>query len=447
MHNYYIKGATIVNENKIFKGNVLIVNGKIIEVSEQNILSVSQNNFKVINAEGLYLFPGVIDDQVHFREPGLTHKAEIYTEAKAAVAGGITSFMEMPNTKPPALTHELLQEKFALASQKSLANYSFYLGASNDNLDILLSADKNAICGIKVFMGSSTGNMLVDNDSTLSELFKKSKLLIAVHCEEESIIRANASHYLKEFGDKITVKYHPLIRTAEACYASSKKAVDLAKKYDTRLHVLHLSTAKEMGLFSNKPIKDKRITSEVCVHHLWFSDEDYEKYGNKIKWNPAIKTKADRNILREALNNNVLDIVATDHAPHTIEEKSASYFQAPAGGPLVQHSLVAMLEMYHQNIFSLEKIIDKMCHSPAEVFQIKNRGYIRTGYWADLVLVDLNNSWKVETNNIMYKCKWSPFENQTFKSKVITTFVNGIPVYNNGLFDEQKKGKALEFSR
>ncbi len=447
MHNYYIKGATIVNENKIFIGNVLIVNGKITEVSEQNILSITKDNFNVINAEGLYLFPGVIDDQVHFREPGLTHKAEIYTEAKAAVAGGITSFMEMPNTKPPALTHELLQDKFDIASQKSLANYSFYLGASNDNLDILLSADKNAICGIKVFMGSSTGNMLVDNDSTLSELFKKSKLLIAVHCEEESIIRANASYYLKEFGDKITAKYHPLIRTAEACYTSSKKAVELAKKHDTRLHVLHLSSSKEMELFSNKPIKDKRITSEVCVHHLWFSDEDYEKYGNKIKWNPAIKTKTDRHVLREALNNNILDIVATDHAPHTLDEKSANYFQAPAGGPLVQHSLVAMLEMYHQNVFSLEKIIDKMCHSPAEVFQIKNRGYIRNGYWADLVLVDLNNPWKVETNNILYKCKWSPFEGETFKSKVITTFVNGIPVYKNGIFNEQTKGKALEFSR
>ncbi|OFX37203.1 MAG: dihydroorotase [Bacteroidetes bacterium GWA2_32_17] len=447
MHNYYIKGATIVNENKIFIGNVLIVDGKIKEVSEQIIEGLSEESIKIIDAKGFHLFPGVIDDQVHFREPGLTHKAEIYTEAKAAVAGGITSFMEMPNTKPPALTHKLLQEKFDIASQKSLANYSFYLGASNDNLSTLLSLDNNNVCGIKVFMGASTGNMLVDNESTLSELFKKSKSLIAVHCEEESIIRANASHFLNKFGENITIKYHPLIRSAEACYASSKKAVDLAKKYDTRLHVLHLSTAKEMELFSDKPIKDKRITNEVCVHHLWFNDEDYEKYGNKIKWNPAIKSKNDREKLRESLNNNILDIVATDHAPHTIEEKSASYFQAPSGGPLVQHSLVAMLEMYHQNIFSLEKITDKMCHSPAEVFQVKNRGYIRPDYWADLVLVDLNNQWKVETNNILYKCKWSPFEGQTFKSKVVTTFVNGIPVYYNGVFEEQTKGKALEFSR
>ncbi len=447
MHNYYIKGATIVNENKNFIGNVLISEGKIIEISENVIDNISAENFTIINAKGLHLFPGIIDDQVHFREPGLTYKAEIYTEAKAAVAGGITSFMEMPNTRPPALTHELLQEKFDIAAEKSLANYSFYLGASNDNLDILLSADKNAICGIKVFMGSSTGNMLVDDESTLSELFKKSKLLIAVHCEEESIIRANASHYLKTYGENISVKYHPLIRSEEACYTSSKKAVDLALKYNTRLHLLHLSTAKELELLSNKPIKDKHITSEVCVHHLWFSDEDYEKYGNKIKWNPAIKSKNDRDKLREALNNNILDIVATDHAPHTLEEKSANYFQSPSGGPLVQHSLVAMLEMYKKGIFSLEKIINKMCHSPAELFNIKNRGYIRTGYWADLVLVDLNKAWKVETNNILYKCKWSPFEGTQFNSKVITTFVNGIPVYENEIFNEQIKGKAIEFNR
>lgn len=447
MQKYYIKGATIVNENKTFIGNVLIADRKIKEVSENVIGNISSEDFTVINAEGLHLFPGIIDDQVHFREPGLTYKAEIYTESKAAVAGGITSFMEMPNTRPPALTHELLQEKFDIAAQKSLANYSFYLGASNENLDILLSADKNAICGIKVFMGSSTGNMLVDDESTLSELFKKSKLLIAVHCEEESIIRANASHYLKTLGENISVKYHPLIRSEEACYTSSKKAVDLALKYDTRLHLLHLSTAKELGLLSNKSIKDKNITSEVCVHHLWFTDEDYEKYGNKIKWNPAIKTRNDRDKLREALNNNILDIVATDHAPHTLEEKSANYFQAPSGGPLVQHSLLAMLEMNRNGVFSLEKIVDKMCHAPAELFNIKNRGYIRPDYWADLVLVDLNNSWKVETNNILYKCKWSPFEGTTFTSKVITTFVNGIPVYNNGNFDEQVKGKALEFNR
>lgn len=447
MQKYYIKGAAIVNENKVFIGNVLIVDGKIKEVSEKSIENIPSEKFNIINAEGLHLFPGIIDDQVHFREPGLTHKADIYTESKAAVAGGITSFMEMPNTKPPAITNELLQDKFDIAAKNSLANYSFYLGASNDNLSTLLSIDNKNVCGIKVFMGASTGNMLVDNESTLTELFKKSKSLIAVHCEEESIVSANASHYLKEFGDKISIKHHPLIRSTEACYVSSKKAVDLAKKYDTRLHVLHLSTAKEMSLFSDNPIKNKRITSEVCVHHLWFCDDDYEKYSNKIKWNPSIKTKNDRNKLRESLNNNVLDIIATDHAPHTIEEKSVNYFQAPSGGPLVQHSLVAMLEMYHKGIFSLEKIIDKMCHAPAEVFQVKNRGYIRPGYWADLILVDLNKSWKVEINNILYKCKWSPFEGETFKSKIITTFVNGTAVYDNGTFNEKIKGKSLEFSR
>jgi len=445
MHNYYIKGATIVNENKLFKGNVLVLNGLIKEVSEGNLEDTYKENFTVINAAGLYLFPGVIDPHVHFREPGLTHKAEIYTESKAAVAGGITSFMEMPNTKPPTLTYKLLQDKFKIASEKSLANYSFYLGASNDNLDTLLSVDKTAICGIKVFIGSSTGNMIVNDENTLSELFKKSKLLIAVHCEDEFIVQSNASYYLKRYGDNISVKFHPFIRSEESCYMASKKAVDLALKHNTRLHLLHLSTAKELELLSNKPIGKKQITSEVCIHHLWFSDEDYKKYGNKIKWNPAIKTLNDRNKLREALNNNLLDIVATDHAPHTIEEKSEIYFKSPSGGPLVQHSLVAMLEMYHQEIFSLQKIADKMCHSPANVFNVKNRGYIRSGYWADMVLIDLNNQWKVTTGNILYKCKWSPFEGTTFKSKVITTFVNGIPVYDKGIFNEQIKGKALEF--
>jgi dihydroorotase len=447
MHNYYIKGACIVNENKIFIGNVFISNGLIKEVSENEIDSISPENSTIINAKGLHLFPGIIDDQVHFREPGLTHKADIYTESKAAVAGGITSYMEMPNTNPPTITHSLIEDKFNLAANKSLANYSFYLGASNDNLDVLLSADKNLICGIKVFMGSSTGNMLVDDESTLSKLFKKSRLLIAVHCEEESIIRNNASHYLELYGNDTKVKYHPCIRSEEACYTSSKKAVDLAQKFETRLHLLHLSTAKELTLLSNSPIKEKNITSEVCVHHLWFTDEDYEKFGNKIKWNPAIKAKHDRDKLREALNDNTLDVLATDHAPHTLEEKSKPYLQAPSGGPLVQHSLVAMLEMYHQGIFSLEKIAVKMCHSPAEVFSIKNRGYIKQGYAADLVLVDLNNPWTVNADNILYKCKWSPFEGTTFKSKIVSTFVNGIQVYNKGVFNEEIKGQALEFSR
>ena len=446
MHNYYIKGSTLVNENRIYKAHVLISDGKIIEVTEKDLENVP-SEFEIIQGEGLHLFPGIIDDQVHFREPGLTHKGDIYSESKAAVAGGITSFMEMPNTKPPAITHKLLEEKFDAASQKSLANYSFYIGASNDNLDVLLSTDINNVCGIKVFMGSSTGNMLVDDDNTLSQMFQKSKLLIAVHCEEESIIRNNASYYLNKYGDNAPVSVHPLIRSEEACYASSKKAADLANKYGTRLHLLHLSTAKELSLLSDKPLSEKNITSEVCVHHLWFTDEDYEKYGTRIKWNPAIKTKNDRDMLREALNNGTLDIVATDHAPHTLEEKSLGYFQSPSGGPLVQHSLVAMLEMYHQGIFSLEKVVEKMCHIPSKLFNIKNRGFIKGGQFADLVLVDLNNPWTVNSDNILYKCKWSPFEGTTFKSKVITTFVNGIPVYNKGMFNENVKGKALEFSR
>jgi len=447
MHNYYIKGATIVNENKVFKGHVLVSEGYIKEISEIPFNIESLKDYSVINAEKLYLFPGIIDDQVHFREPGLSHKADIYSESKAAVAGGITSYMEMPNTKPPAITHELIEEKFTLAAEKSLANFSFYLGATNNNIETLLNADKNRICGIKVFMGSSTGNMLVDNEDTLSTLFKKSPLLIAVHCEEESIIRKNTAYYLNQFGEQTSIKYHSLIRSEEACYTSSKKAVDLAKKYNTRLHLLHVSTAKELSLLNNNPIKEKIITSEVCIHHLWFSDEDYEKYGNRIKWNPAIKTKNDRESLRNALNNGTLDILATDHAPHTIEEKSLNYFQAPSGGPLVQHSLTAMLEMYHQGLFTLEKIAEKMCHAPAEVFSIKKRGYLRKGYFADMVLVDLNDPWEVTPGNILYKCKWSPFEGTTFQSKIITTFVNGILVYDNGIFNERIKGKSLEFSR
>ncbi len=446
MLNYYLKGATLVNENRIYKAHVLISDGIIKEVSEREFESIPAS-FETINAEGLHLLPGVIDDQVHFREPGLTHKGDIYSESKAAVAGGITSFMEMPNTTPPAITQQLLEKKFNIASQKSFANYSFYIGASNDNLDVLLNTDKNNVCGIKVFMGSSTGNMLVDNENTLSQLFRKSKLLIAVHCEEESIIRNNASYYLNKYGDYAPVSAHPLIRSEEACYTSSKKAADLANKFGTRLHLLHLSTAKELSLLTDKPVSEKNITSEVCVHHLWFTDEDYETYGTRIKWNPAIKTFHDRSKLREAVNNGTLDIVATDHAPHTLEEKSAGYFQAPSGGPLVQHSLVAMLEMYHQEIFTLEKIAEKMSHLPARVFNVKNRGFIKPGYFADLVLVDLNNPWTVNSDNILYKCKWSPFEGTTFKSKVITTFVNGIPVYNKGEFNESVKGKALVFER
>jgi len=447
MYSLLIKNVIIVNEGNQFKGGVLIQDGRIKEIFKNDNYPSTLAD-KIIDGQGKYLLPGVIDDQVHFREPGLTHKAEIYTEAKAAVAGGISSFMEMPNTKPQATTIELLEEKYEIASQKSLANYSFYLGASNDNLEEIKKIDPKNICGLKVFMGSSTGNMLVDNQDSLSKIFNESPVLIATHCEDEETIQKNTIKYREELGEDLPIKYHPLIRSEEACYKSSALAVELAKKHNSRLHILHLSTAKELELFdSSVPSKEKRITAEVCVHHLWFSDNDYDKYGTRIKWNPAVKTKKDRDALINGLKNNKIDVIATDHAPHTLDEKTNTYFKAPSGGPLVQHSLVTMLELYHQGKLSLQDIVNKMCHTPADIFQVKERGYIKEGYWADLVLVDLNSSWTVNKDNTLYKCKWSPFENQTFKSKVTHTIINGNLVYENGSFNESVKGKRLSFDR
>lgn len=440
-----IKNANIVNEGKIIKGNVLIQDNMIEEISQNEI---STNADKIIDASNKYLFPGCIDDQVHFREPGLTHKGEIYTEAKAAVAGGVTTYMEMPNTVPNVFTQELLEDKYKRASEVSLANYSFFMGASNDNIDEVLKTNPKNVCGVKIFMGSSTGNMLVDNRQTLENLFSKCKMLIATHCEDEATVRNNMQAFREKYGEDVPVTCHPEIRSEEACYKSSSLAVELAKKYNTRLHILHISTAKELELFDNtKPLKEKRITSEACIHHLWFSDKDYQTKGNLIKWNPAVKKASDRDAIFQAVLDNKIDVIATDHAPHTLEEKSQSYFKAPSGGPLVQHSLNAMLEFYKQGKISLERIAEKMAHAVADCFQIEKRGYIRKGYFADLVLVDINDSFKVEKSNILYKCGWSPFEGTTFHSKITHTFVSGHLVYENGVFDESKKGERITFER
>jgi len=444
MPTILIKQATIVNENQQVVADVLIKDGYIVRIDKQIDAKADQE----INAEGLHLFPGCIDDQVHFREPGLTHKGEIYTESRAAVAGGITSFMEMPNTVPNTLTQELLADKYAIGAQKSLANYSFYIGASNDNLDEVLKTDIHNVCGIKVFMGSSTGNMLVDNPTTLEKLFSESPMLIATHCEDEATIQRNLAHYKYILGDNITIDHHPKIRSEEACYLSSSMAVELAKKNNTRLHILHISTEKETHLFDNQThLKDKRITAEACIHHLWFSDADYATKGNLIKWNPAVKTANDRAGILQAVLDGRIDVIATDHAPHTIEEKAQSYLNAPSGGPLVQHALVAMLELYHEGKITLEQIAEKMAHNVAICFQVEKRGFIREGYWADLVLVDLNKPNKVQANNILYKCKWSPFEGQTFNSSVTHTIVSGNLVYENGKLIEGVNGKRLSFIR
>jgi dihydroorotase len=444
MSSILIKSATVVNENKQFVADLFVKDG-FIERIDQHINVVAD---KEINAEGLYLFPGCIDDQVHFREPGLTHKATIYSESRAAVAGGITSFMEMPNTVPNTLTQQLLEDKYQIASRTSLANYSFYMGASNDNLDEVLKTDARNVCGVKVFMGSSTGNMLVDNPKTLENIFARSPMLIAVHCEDEATIRRNLIYYKDLLGENIPVELHPKIRSEEACYRSSSMAVSLAKKYKTRLHILHISTEKETHLFINSiPLKDKRITAEACIHHLWFSDKDYKTKGNLIKWNPAIKTEEDRAGILKAVLDGRIDVIATDHAPHTLEEKSQPYLQAPSGGPLVQHALPAMLELYHQGKITLEKIAEKMAHNVADCFQIEKRGFVREGYWADLVLADLNNPWEVNKDNILYKCKWSPFEDTVFRSKIIKTIVSGNIVWDNGQLIEGKHGKRLSFER
>ncbi|MEO5911247.1 MAG: dihydroorotase [Pelobium sp.] len=444
MNSYLIKNATLVNEGKQIIADVYIRNQRIEKIGT----ALSVDGAKEINAEGKYLFPGFIDDQVHFREPGLTHKAEIYTEAKAAVAGGITSFMEMPNTVPNTLTQELLADKYTIGSKKSLANYSFFMGASNDNLEEVLKTDIHNVCGIKVFMGSSTGNMLVDNEKTLEGIFKNAPTLVATHCEDETTIQKNLQFFKEKYGAHLTPEMHPLIRNEEACYLSSSFAVDLAKKHGTRLHILHISTGKETFLFQNDiPLKDKKITAEACIHHLWFCDEDYQTKGNWIKWNPAVKTRADRDQILKAVLDNHIDVIATDHAPHTLAEKSQTYSKAPSGGPLVQHAFNALFEMYHQGKISLEKIAEKTSHNLASCFQIKDRGFIREGYFADLALVDLGSAYTVNKSNILSKCDWSPFEGQTFQSKITHTFVSGHLAYADGQFNETKLGERLTFNR
>jgi len=447
MSTILIRNASIINEGKNFRGDLLIKDEIISSIGSPGQIKVP-SGAKVIEAEGLLLMPGVIDDQVHFRDPGLTYKGDIFTESRAAAAGGVTSFMDMPNTNPQTVTIDALNEKYKTGSEKSLINYSFYIGATNTNISEVMKADPSSVCGIKLFMGSSTGNMLVDNENALRELFSKAVIPITAHCEDEPTIRKNIEIYRLKYGDDVPVKMHPLIRSREACFLSSSFAVKLAKEFNTRLHILHLSTADEMKLFSSEPpLEQKRITAEVCVHHLWFDDSSYDELGNLIKWNPAIKTRFDREALIAGVNNNLVDIIATDHAPHTIEEKKNSYFKAPSGGPLVQHSLVAMLELWHSRIFSLEKLVEKMCHNPAILFNIKERGFIREGYKADLCLVDPDNSWRVTKDNILYKCGWSPFEGTTFKSKVVQTIVNGTIVYDNGEINENYRGQRLVFNR
>ncbi len=444
MTSYLLKNATIVNEGVSFVSDLLVENGLIKKIRN----TITANDVTVLDAQGKFLLPGLIDDQVHFREPGLTHKADISTESKAAVAGGITSFIEMPNTVPQATTQELLEEKFKIAQKTSLANYSFMFGGTNDNLEELLLTNPKNVAGIKLFLGSSTGNMLVDNPEVLEKIFSSTKLIISVHCEDEQTIKKNTAQYKNIYGDEIPIELHPIIRSEAACYLSSSKAIALAKKTGARLHIFHLSTAKETELFRNDiPIEEKQITAEVCVHHLWFSNQDYKEKGTHIKWNPAVKTAKDRAGLWEALLDDRLDVIATDHAPHTLKEKSNPYLKAPSGGPLVQHALLALLEKVKENVWSIEKLVEKACHNPAKIFQIEKRGFIREGYFADLVLVDMNAPQTVTKDGILYKCGWSPFEGITFSSTITHTFVNGVLVFNMGAFDTTVKGKRLTFDR
>ena len=440
-----IKNATIVNEGKILKRDVLI---KDKFISKIDIDIKVDKSVKIIDATGKYLLPGLIDDQVHFREPGLTHKANIATESRAAVAGGITSFIEMPNTIPQATTQELLANKFEIAANTSYANYSFMFGGTNDNLEEILKTNPKNVAALKLFLGSSTGNMLVDDEEVLEKIFSSTNMVIALHCEDETTIKNNLATYKAKYGDDIPMEMHPIIRSAEACYISSSKAIKLAKKTGARIHVYHLSTAIETDLFTNKiPLKDKKITAEVCVHHLWFDDRDYKEKGAFIKWNPAVKSKKDKDTLLEALLDDRIDIIATDHAPHTLEEKNNVYTKAPSGGPLVQHALLALLEMHKEAKISLEKIVEKACHNPAILYRIENRGYIKEGFYADLVLVDLDKTQTVTKENILYKCGWSPFEGTTFSSTILTTFVNGNIIYDNGVFEDDVKGMRLLFDR
>jgi dihydroorotase len=440
---YLIKNGNIVNEGKIEQKDILIEGTLIAKIDTD----ISDATATIIDASNKYIIPGIIDDQVHFREPGLTHKANIYTESKAAVTGGVTSFMEQPNTKPAALTQELLEQKYQIAAQTSLANYTFFMGTSNDNYEEVLRTDFSKVGALKIFMGSSTGNMLVDDEHVLSKIFANVNGIIVTHCEDEQTIKNNTEKYRTQFGENIPMNFHPIIRDDEACYLSSKLAVDLAKKHNSRLHVFHISTEKELSLFTNQiPLKEKRITAEVCVHHLYFDERDYASLGTKIKCNPAIKYQSDKDALLVALLDDRLDVVATDHAPHTLEEKNNLYLNAPSGLPLVQHSLNIMLEFYQQSKITLEKIIEKMCHAPADCFRIQNRGYLKEGFYADVAVFDLNETWQVSKENILYKCNWSPLENHTFNGKVKQTFVNGHLVYNDGNFDESKKGERLLFT-
>ena len=444
MSTILIKNATIINDNKQEIKDVLI-SKKRIERIDQNI-NVN-HRCDEIDAEGLCLIPGLIDDQVHFREPGLTHKGDIFTESMAAIAGGVTSFMEMPNTIPNAITIQELENKYDIAQQKSFGNYSFYLGASNDNIEEVKRIDRNNICGVKIFMGSSTGNMLVDREKALNDIFKYSEVIITTHCEDEFTIQENLKYAQKKYGDEIPFNQHHIIRSREACYKSSSNAISLAQKHNAKLHVLHISTKEELELFEKIPLKDKNITCEACLHHMWFSDEDYDELGSLIKWNPAIKTSDDREAIIKAVNEGVIDVIATDHAPHTKEEKSGTYINTPSGGPLIQYSLPVLLEMNRNNKISLEKIVEKTSHSVADLFQIKERGYIREGYFADIVLFDFNSKTDVDDNNILSKCKWSPFENTSFNSKVIHTIVSGNHIYKNGKINGEPSGLRMEFNR
>lgn len=439
-----IKNGKLVNEGKIEERDLLVIDDKIDKIG----IGLSHPNAEVIDAKGNYVFPGAIDDQVHFREPGLTHKANIGTESRAAVAGGITSFMEMPNTVPNTLTQELLEDKYQIASQSSIANYSFFMGASNDNIEEVLKTNPNNVCGVKVFMGSSTGNMLVDNRETLTNIFSKCEMLIATHCEDEETVRKNLAHYKELYGEDIPMEFHPIIRSEEACYLSSSLAVELAKKYNSRLHILHISTAKELSLFNNlEPLEKKRITAEACIHHLWFEESDYKTKGARIKWNPAVKKVSDRDAILKAVNENVIDVIATDHAPHTIEEKDGIYTRAASGGPLVQHAMQALFDLYHQGKIELTHIAQKFSHDVATCFQIEKRGYLREGYFADLFIADLNQKQKVTPQSLLYKCGWSPFEGHEFNSSIETTIVSGNVVWDQGKIIEGTKGQRLSFDR
>jgi dihydroorotase len=446
MNTVLIKNAKIVNEGTIFEGDLLIENEFIVEIAES--ISPKLSNCKIIDAEGSFLIPGAIDDQVHFREPGLTHKGDIASESRAAVAGGITSYIEQPNTVPNAVTQEILEEKYQIAAKTSYANYSFMMGGTNDNLEEILKTNPKNVAGLKLFLGSSTGDMLVDSSASLEKIFSNTKLLIAVHSEDETTVKENLQRYKLQFGDDIPVKFHPEIRSVEACYKSTVNIIDLAKRTGARLHVFHLSTAKELDLFTNKiPLEEKQITAEVCIHHLWFSDEDYATKGNLIKWNPAVKSSDDRKALWEALLDDRIDVIATDHAPHTLEEKQQVYTKAPSGGPLVQHAVVAMFEANHQGKISVEKIVEKMCHNPAKIFKIEKRGFIKVGFYADLVIVKPGLPWSVKKENILAKCGWSPFEGYTFKSRITHTFLNGELVYQNFKVKDIPVGKRLLFDR